>query len=174
MTRLTEAEQQMRDNLADILIGAGWSATSGAAFHDLGEAISAIMRELEIKPQVAPVVPDISEMVNRFLGWKLPKTFCPDAGITFKPDYNENTPWPMKHEPTGTNLFNAIEAKSMFEYCLQGQPTEPQRDERALFEAEFQALDLAREDLRGKVGEYTDQLTLVYWGFWQAASRSKP
>jgi len=54
MTRLTEAEQQMRDNLADILIGAGWSATSGAAFHDLGEAIPAIMRELEIKPQVAP------------------------------------------------------------------------------------------------------------------------
>ena len=54
MTKLTEAEQQMRDNLADILIGAGWSATSGAAFHDLGEAIPAIMRELEIKPQVAP------------------------------------------------------------------------------------------------------------------------
>ena len=51
MTRLTEAEKQMRDNLADILIGAGWSATSGAAFHDLGEAIPAIMRELEIKPQ---------------------------------------------------------------------------------------------------------------------------
>ena len=92
-----------------------------------------------IPAQPAPaqsVVPDVSAMVNRFLGWNLPKSFCPDAGITFKPDYNENTPWPMKHEPTGTNLFNADEAKAMFEYCLQGSPpTEAQRDEQELFEA---------------------------------------
>ena len=28
---------------------------------------------------------NIDEMVNRFLGWKLPKDFAPDGGISFKP-----------------------------------------------------------------------------------------
>ena len=51
MTRLTEAEQQMRDNLADILVEAGWYRDTIDGNHRLGEAIPAIMRELEIKPQ---------------------------------------------------------------------------------------------------------------------------
>lgn len=51
MTKLTEAEQQMRDNLAYILIDAGWSNPRDAQYDYLGEAIPAIMRELEIKPQ---------------------------------------------------------------------------------------------------------------------------
>jgi hypothetical protein len=60
----------------------------------------------------------IKKMVNRFLAWKLPANFAPDAGITFKADYNQDTPYPMRHEPIGTNLFTADQAKAMFEYLL--------------------------------------------------------
>jgi hypothetical protein len=59
-------------------------------------------------------------MVNRFLGWKLPKTFGPDAGVTFKPSNG------MSHEeayekgwwPIGTNLLTADEARAMLEHVL--------------------------------------------------------
>lgn len=72
--------------------------------------------------------PDINQMVSNFLGWKLPADFSPDAGITFAPEYNKEymatlgKP-PMKHEPTGTNLFNADQAKAMIEHLL-ASPTE--------------------------------------------------
>ena len=56
--------------------------------------------------------PDLSEMVNRFLGWKLPQNFNPDNGVSFDPPANP-TFW-----PTGTNLLTSEQAKSMFEYCL--------------------------------------------------------
>jgi len=60
--------------------------------------------------------PDIADMVNRFLGWKMPKDFYPDCGITFK--HNETWgPYPNAW-PVGTNLFTADQAKAMFEYCL--------------------------------------------------------
>ena len=57
----------------------------------------------------------IDQAVNRFLGWKLPKDFAPDAGITFKPDANLDSPvqFQYKHEPTGTNLFHAGQAEAM-------------------------------------------------------------
>lgn len=62
----------------------------------------------------------VKHMVNRFLGWKLPADFTPDAGITFKASYNENTPYPAKHKPTGTNLFNARQAEEMVRHMLEG------------------------------------------------------
>lgn len=37
----------------------------------------------------------IKHMVDRFLGWRLPKNFSPDAGISFKAAYNEGTAHPM-------------------------------------------------------------------------------
>jgi hypothetical protein len=57
------------------------------------------------------------QAVNRFLGWKLPNDFRPDAGIEFSPSLlqlNSVHGW-----PTGTNLFTADQARAMFEYCLQ-------------------------------------------------------
>lgn len=63
------------------------------------------------------------EMVTRFLGWKLPKDFAPDAGITFTPEYNvefnakQGFP-PSRHEPNGTNLLTATQARAMLEYVL--------------------------------------------------------
>lgn len=59
----------------------------------------------------------IEKMVNRFLGWNLPKDFCPDAGISFNPtkpyegDELGNSWWPV-----GTNLLTADQARKMFEY----------------------------------------------------------
>jgi hypothetical protein len=67
---------------------------------------------------------DISAMVNRFLGWKLPKDFYPDAGISFKAVHEYDTPY----WPTGTNLFTADQAKAMFEYVLAGQTPHPEQD----------------------------------------------
>lgn len=60
---------------------------------------------------VLPASPDVSAMVNRFLGWKLPQDFAPDCGISFKPLGHPNG-WPV-----GTNLFTADQAKAMFEHC---------------------------------------------------------
>lgn len=64
----------------------------------------------------------ISRMVARFLGWKLPKDFNPDAGISFKATFNEHTAHPMKHEPSGTNLFDATQAEAMVRYMVEGMP----------------------------------------------------
>jgi len=62
----------------------------------------------------------IKHMVNRFLGWKLPENFSPDAGISFKAAFNEHTAHPMRHEPTGTNLFDATQADAMVRYMVEG------------------------------------------------------
>lgn len=62
----------------------------------------------------------INHMVYRFLGWKLPANFVPDCGISFKPDFNEHTDHPMKHEPSGTNLFDAVQADAMVRYMIEG------------------------------------------------------
>lgn len=59
----------------------------------------------------------IDSMVYRFLGWKLPANFGPDAGISFKPYVPQQTPdsplW-----PSGTNLFTVDQARAMFEHAL--------------------------------------------------------
>lgn len=75
----------------------------------------------------------IDQMVYRFLGWKLPKDFCPDAGISFKPtmpyegDELGNSWWPV-----GTNLLTAEQARQMFEHvtaeeCAEGLQPHQQR-----------------------------------------------
>lgn len=91
----------------------------------------------------------IKHMVDRFLGWKLPDNFSPDAGISFKADYNEHTAYPAKHVPSGTNLFDATQADAMVRYMIEGMPAlsaprvEPVADETrrqwiiALIRSEF-------------------------------------
>lgn len=64
----------------------------------------------------------IKTMVDRFLSWRLPENFSPDAGISFKATFNENTAHPMKHEPTGTNLFDVIQATAMVRHMIEGLP----------------------------------------------------
>jgi hypothetical protein len=53
----------------------------------------------------------IKHMVGRFLQWRLPANFDPDAGISFKRTFNE---------PTGTNLFDATQAEEMVRYMVEG------------------------------------------------------
>lgn len=62
----------------------------------------------------------IKHMVERFLGWRLPEDFHPDAGISFKAEFNEHTAHPMKHEPTGTNLLDYTQAEAMVRHMLDG------------------------------------------------------
>ena len=66
----------------------------------------------------------IKYMVDRFLERRLPENFNPDAGISFKPHFNEHTAYPMKHEPIGTNLFDSTQAEEMVRYLIDGMPTE--------------------------------------------------
>jgi len=65
----------------------------------------------------------IKYMVDRFLAWRLPENFAPDAGISFKPTFNDHMPFgPQKNEPVGTNLFDAQQAEAMVRYMLEGMP----------------------------------------------------
>lgn len=59
------------------------------------------------------------EMVNRFLGWKLPGDFSPDGGISFTPSSAVIPSGP--HWPSGTNLFHAGQALEMFKHCLPSE-----------------------------------------------------
>ncbi len=61
----------------------------------------------------APPTHVTDEMVNRFLGWRLPDTFGPDCGISFKKQ-NHPDSWPI-----GTNLFTATETRAMLEHVLK-------------------------------------------------------
>jgi len=60
----------------------------------------------------------IEKMAQRFLLWKLPDNFNPDAGITFEPDYNVGTNYQGKHEPIGTNLLGYDQAIELVRYML--------------------------------------------------------
>jgi len=57
----------------------------------------------------------MNAMVDRFLGWKLPKDFYPDAGIKFTPPVEGS---PEHFWPIGTNLFTAEQARQMFKECV--------------------------------------------------------
>lgn len=64
-------------------------------------------------------------MVERFLAWRLPEDFHPDAGISFKPTFNDHLPEPMKHNPTGTNLFDYTQAEAMVRHMVESMPGWP-------------------------------------------------
>lgn len=65
----------------------------------------------------------IKHMVSRFLAWRLPENFNPDGGISFKETFNETSPFgPMKAEPSGTNLFDAVQTDAMVRHMIEGLP----------------------------------------------------
>lgn len=64
----------------------------------------------------------INHMAQRFLQWRLPDDFRPDAGISFKAEFNEHTEHPMKHQPSGTNLLTYAQATEMVRYLTAGLP----------------------------------------------------
>lgn len=68
----------------------------------------------------------IKKMVDRFLGWELPKTMQPDCGIEFNRMVNiirnghvmptDRSEAGTGSWPVGTNLFDANEAQQMIDY----------------------------------------------------------
>lgn len=65
----------------------------------------------------------IKHMTERFLQWKLPDDFNPDAGISFEPEFNveynaKRGKPPQRHEPTGTNLFDYRQAEAMVRHMI--------------------------------------------------------
>jgi len=64
----------------------------------------------------------IKYMAERFLGWRLPDSFSPDAGISFDPVFNKGTQYERRHQPVGTNLFDYEEALAMVRYMAEGLP----------------------------------------------------
>lgn len=66
----------------------------------------------------------IDYMVGRFLAWKLPKDFQPDAGISYEPPaYLAALPG-ANIGPTGTNLLTYAQAREMVRHMLEGMPVE--------------------------------------------------
>lgn len=106
-TVVREHEETIRQ-----LVRALREATEGETF--MGEPV---LRAAGLVIPEPPTVTD--EMVTRFLSWKLPANFNPDCGITFKREYNEHMSWgPNIHEPVGTNLLDAEQARAMLEHVL--------------------------------------------------------
>ena len=81
-------------------------------------------------------------MVDRFLGWKLPQDFGPDAGISFTPPPH----LPDLYWPTGTNLFHAGQALEMFKHCVELPSAAAVRlAEKNLFDAQEAAKTIAKQ-----------------------------
>jgi len=93
--------------------GGGHDKASGMIVPRVLDVISFIKDEVE---KIQKEKSDISNMVDRFLSWKLPSDFMPDCGIKF--DSESLKQWPDAW-PTGTNLLNAIQAKEMIEYIIR-------------------------------------------------------
>ena len=80
------------------------------------EDLDNALRNSPTRRKERPVMKVTEEMVTRFLGWKLPQTFAPDGGVTFKPPENPHL-WPV-----GTNILTATEARAMLEHVLADAP----------------------------------------------------
>ena len=92
----------------------GWIAkcnSQKANIQELERKLAELECKLAARMLVRPI--DVDAMVTNFLGWKLPEHFRPDAGISFVSEYNIGTPYQRKHEPIGTNLFDAEQAREM-------------------------------------------------------------
>lgn len=72
--------------------------------------VDEMVRKLRISFGVETTDDLVREMANRFLIWKLPEDFAPDAGISFKPMSND---WPI-----GTNLLHYGQAEEMVRHML--------------------------------------------------------
>lgn len=68
--------------------------------------------------QAVPADDRVKRMVERFLSWRLPANFNPDAGISYtRPNYHPD----VDATPTGTNLFDYTQAEAMVRHMVEGQ-----------------------------------------------------
>ena len=114
----------------------------------------------------------IPHLVARFLSWKLPPDFSPDAGISFAPKYNNGTPEGGRHEPSGTNLLNAEQAFSMFRHVLDHPDVTTQElverlrtscngDDLEAAASRLSEMDAELRRIEENLGEYIDRVELV-------------
>ncbi|UEP23145.1 Lar family restriction alleviation protein [Burkholderia ambifaria] len=137
-------DYEARQRVAEAL-GITWPGTRDGK--RVGYAWSYLLGCIKDAERPEPAVADeraelVRDMVNRFLGWKLPDDFAPDAGIKFVPPTNPDW-WPV-----GTNLLTADQAAKMIEHILpdearasspnaagaEGAAPQPTFDERREFE----------------------------------------
>jgi hypothetical protein len=64
----------------------------------------------------------IKHLVDRFLGWRLPRNFNPDAGIRYSQPIPMSDNEPPREMPSGTNLFDATQANEMVRHMIAGMP----------------------------------------------------
>ena len=108
---------------SEAVAGARIRHIDGAVVYDLvltpaGELLPDGLHQFYTTPPAqSRAVSDVRAVVDRFLGWKLPDDFAPDAGITFTPSTFPHA-WPI-----GTNLFTAAQAEQMFRYVLAAAPS---------------------------------------------------
>ncbi len=76
-------------------------------------------------PEVTRDAETIRRMVDAFLGWPLPESFSPDAGISFEPRYNVGTPHEGRYKPSGTNLLDSVQASELMRFLLDAAMQEP-------------------------------------------------
>jgi len=91
------------------------------------EVTRAKLQPVGTKLYAGPAVQVTDEMVQRFLGWRLPDTFAPDCYVSFDREGIKKM-GDGSHWPTGTNLLNDPEARAMLEHVLEAAltPKEPQ------------------------------------------------
>lgn len=105
----------------------------------------------------------IDKMVDRFLAWSLPKDFAPDGGISFNKYYHGADNGLHPHEPIGTNLLTAEQARQMFEHVLDDAPEKtmgdyPQERCDAVSKA---CMDALSQEQHGLVPELGDEMAVV-------------
>lgn len=120
---MKQLEQPFSASRGNIFDANGQTLLGGHLFQTFADAdeVVAILNRGYV-PKQKLTEPQIKHMVDRFLSWRLPENFAPDGGISFKPTFNEHTDYVMKHEPTGTNLFDATQADAMVRYMVEGMP----------------------------------------------------
>lgn len=89
-------------------------ALTFAASEDIGPLLRSLIRA---KSEPDPKEEAVKQMAQRFLAWKLPENFHPDAGISYqRPNYAPQ----IDATPHGTNLLNAEQAEAMVRHLIDG------------------------------------------------------
>lgn len=123
---ILRGDEQPKPDRAEVLFDDLYGKTKDEQIDCFRRHFAELRAEWEAE-RPAVVVPEeqIKQMVNRFLGWRLPEDFRPDYGISFEPFFNvewnakQGKP-PQRRTPTGTNLFTSTQAEAMVRYIIDG------------------------------------------------------
>lgn len=116
---------KVEEHIKTLIASAATAKESGDAmrFAQAAQNAGGAWCALRSWPDSEPSEAQIKHMVDRFLGWRLPENFRPDNGISFKPTFNDHLDPPHRHNPVGTNLFDATQAETMVRHMVEGMTT---------------------------------------------------